>query len=519
MDCFRELIRHVETHVSEKEADNADMAPPKALIVDENGSDRDRYFDELFPAYDAIVQVRPRVDVEACRVAFLKQRMLDLLDGRWNSDVPSNFKKGWFWNVSALRSNEKSAAPAEMIVLVSYVVNMYEMPHWELCPRVADAWDNEPTWTSTRQLRSSRHGVRCRAKRTFDTLGEAVAFLDGLATHGPCPDAVTVTPPCSTPIPVALEEIACPILRRAAQAKFYFWPRHLPPYAETTVAAFEAANNMTFPGDLRWFLTRVSRELLPLHVIKLCRKAPGVQVQCRVLVKKISGSFWAEQKSRGDAFLMSEAMAEEVAAELSSMGAAAGGDSAGTVLTDAGRVCRFIDTDGIWKPRRIGHGKCYTFPEVLGFFSRDPRLTKKCDKILASVTREGLEVDMWEGWDSGLVVGPEHAEDPAQTDSDAAEDPDSRWGGPGRMLLSNFGCSCDVFLVTRGPLAGCVTYKYQVLTAERDVIFPNFTAFVAVVINGGYHWQHQHHEDGDNDEDGDGDEEDVSSTRACCGVL
>jgi hypothetical protein len=105
------------------------------------------------------------------------------------------------------------------------------------------------------------------------------------------------------------------------------------------------------------------------------------------------------------------------------------------------------------------------------------------------------------------------------------------------MLLSNFGCSCDVFLVTRGPLAGCVTYKYQVLTAERDVIFPNFTAFVAVVINGGYHWQHQHHEDGDNDEDGDedededgdgdedededgdGDEEDVSSTRACCGVL
>jgi hypothetical protein len=31
MDCFRELIRHVETHVPEKEADNADMAPPKAL--------------------------------------------------------------------------------------------------------------------------------------------------------------------------------------------------------------------------------------------------------------------------------------------------------------------------------------------------------------------------------------------------------------------------------------------------------------------------------------------------------
>ena len=154
---------------------------------------------------------------------------------------------------------------------------------WSLCT-------TRFVYTGSRtRVRSFRHGTGLTRQVTWTTFAALVAFLSAVHAEGPCSDPVMVVPPCvghdrhpgahphPDPVLCALEDA---VLNLSMLVPGVGWvPRRfvrtLPPYAPSTVAAFEAANDMAFPADLVWFLTHVSREVVPYAVVTLCDVEPG----------------------------------------------------------------------------------------------------------------------------------------------------------------------------------------------------------------------------------------------------
>lgn len=330
--------------------------------------------------------------------------------------------------------------------------------------------------SSMDHLWSFRHGVGLVRYRDWKTVAGLVAYLGRLCAEGPCQDPLHLVPPCG---PQPSRPVEDPVLRQlAGVVKWYRCaksaPRVLPPYALPTVAAFEAVNNMRFPADMVTFLTEVSRELIGGHVIRLCENAPDVRKD-----------------------------SPEVQEELAALGAGGTSSTAKEVVnlrrhggTDSGRVIRRLNPATVWTPS----SQVYTLYEALDLFEEYNtdfrRMAVRCNNIRTRVRETGVDVDMGPAWAAAVVRGDAEAEAEASADavrSDGFEDDvadDSNPVRPGVMWLANFGCQCDVELVVRGPYAGGVIYKYQVDTDETDVIFPSFTSFVAVVINGSG-WQEQ----------------------------
>jgi hypothetical protein len=137
-------------------------------------------------------------------------------------------------------------------------------------------------------LRSFRHGLGARRKRLFADTHSLGLFLDAIVEHGPCEDPPVLAPVCD-PRALCLEEDAAapapnPILHALAFGAGQ-GVRNLPPYAPTTLQAFEDLNNFKFPADLKWFLTHVSREVKPGFFVCLCRHAKGVSRRCKAVLE------------------------------------------------------------------------------------------------------------------------------------------------------------------------------------------------------------------------------------------
>ena len=343
------------------------------------------------------------------------------------------------------------------------------------------------------RLRSFRHHVGINKVLTWNSVPRLLAYLRTIAEVGPCEDPVHVAPPCQPQAPIDLtSDIQDPVLRRLAEAKSrdsthfgsepqVWFGRFLPPYAPSTVAAFEAANGMAFPEDLVWFLTHVSRELLPGHVIHLCE--PDVEVdavgdaddpECvNDLVEMLDGPMSSRKKIAREHFALQTR-----------------GD------TDSGRVLVRLNPDSSpWTPSPYFH----LFHEALDDMVADEDSAETygplCAHIREQVIAEGICVDV-----PGLRQARDNSASGGEDEDDEGEDEDAFWDEHDRhergvMWLANFGCSCDVKLVVGGPFAGAVTYMYQVRYKETRVVFPTFRSFVAVVINGGYEWTHTYHPD------------------------
>jgi hypothetical protein len=292
-------------------------------------------------------------------------------------------------------------------------------------------------------------------------VSDVAVYMQHVNDEGPCEEPVFKAPPCGAQPSVAPTEVADPVMRELAQK---LSPHELPPYAPSTVAAFEAANNMTFPADLKWFLTHVARSLQQNYdFVALCEPEEDLDEDTPEVMAEMIRLLPGNPRAT-----------TEVAMELVALRRNGG--------TDSNRVLRRIHPHAVWDTRKTSitpflktlrvMGKLSRNPEGLSSFSRD--LHDRCKAIGRRVEQLGIPVDMgplWAGRKEAQLVG----------DVDTVDDTDPYC--PGRMLLANFGCQCDVHLVVRGPFQGSITYMYQVNVREKRTVFPSFTSFVAIVCN------------------------------------
>ena len=271
-------------------------------------------------------------------------------------------------------------------------------------------------------------------------------------------------PPCAVPIRCSYAEIdsVSPVLADLSDATFPCrsrgdGARHkftLPPYAESTVAAFEALNNMRFAADLRFWLTRVSRELIPLHVILLCT-LDGLEAGevGRALVQQRCCHSFTEYYHE--------------AAILHKRGG-----------SDAGRHLRQEKhLDWVYMPQHA-LTKVWTFPawwaRLREQYAGQADMATLLDTISCDLDRQALDLHVdvanWYPW-TGAGVYMQR----------------------GLMYLEHIGCTSNARLVMRGPYAGHIEFLFSVGSVAETIILPSFTAFVALAINGGYNWHHRFH--------------------------
>jgi hypothetical protein len=311
------------------------------------------------------------------------------------------------------------------------------------------------TRTSTkRRPRSVRH----YSFTSCTSLAELLALLEDVAATGLCePDAVIVPAPAPwRPRGDAFATQPTPWFRQ----EYVEFPWRLPPYAEATCAAFEAANHVTLPPDLRWFLTHVSREISPGRVVKLVRKDAGLGI----VVKP--GRRGREQRSP----YVTEALS-----------------ILANDCTDAGRRLQVRHNPGkVWDPVKSSHW--VTLPEFYAETDADTDLSAEGRAVFerdrAQMEASGLEFGLGQAWEQ-VLAARQHA---PVDEVDAAAPEDAIEYGPWRcrdgcLRLANFGCTCDLDLVLDGPFAGCVLYEYQLLWYTSGmVVFPSFAAFVHMVL-------------------------------------
>jgi hypothetical protein len=318
--------------------------------------------------------------------------------------------------------------------------------------------------SSGKRVKSFAHKVGIASKVEWVDVADVVRYMQTIDVLGPCEDPVVEAPPCLAQPSVAADDVEDPVMRELVQR---LCPHVLPPYAPSTVAAFEHANSMEFPADLKWFLTHVSRSLRPSSVthdvISLCETEEDLHED--------SPEVFAEMVRLRPG---NPRVAAEVALEVVSL--RRHGD------TDSGRRLRRLHPLAVWDTRTTTIVPFLTTLRRMGKLPRHAAdrtpflqfLHERCKYIRHRVAERNIPVDMGPLWES-------RKEAPVLGYTETVDDTDPYC--PGRMVLANFGCQCDAHLVVRGPFRGCITYMYQVDVAERVTVFPSFTSFAAIVCN------------------------------------
>jgi hypothetical protein len=325
-------------------------------------------------------------------------------------------------------------------------------------------------------IQSFYHKLGTYPFRSWRTLAGLAAFMGSLAKDGPREDEKVAVPPCEPQAAVATSDIPCWVLKELAEQNGPGLLLSLPPYAESTVAAFERLNGMRFPEDLRWYMIHVSRELQPGHIVHLCEPVLplGDEADGEGEGQDLVMMSWANTHDDPRLKSYDRYSREEIAMEALSLFRCGG--------SDTGRTLIRLNPVYAWDPRT---GYAMSVSQAMSYMDEEVVQVawRRTSARLQKLRRRGLQVDvepLWDCWPEVVQVPPVH--NPHVPDEDSSVQDDRNLYQPGTMLLSNFGCSCDLELILRGPFAGMVRYMFQVETREARTIFPSFTAFVAIVL-------------------------------------
>jgi hypothetical protein len=265
---------------------------------------------------------------------------------------------------------------------------------------------------------------------------------------------------------------------------------------------------MTFAADLRWFLTTVSREIVPGTVVALC-------------VHDVANYFFSEEAfhARTDDDPDVQSLIQNELKDLGYFEAGAVARETVALLrhggTDAGRAVRRINPDLVWDPV---HTRVRPVPEAISMAvtasaaaaaaasqgagsDLDPPDTDSDadsstdDSLYREDVREdrarvlrriledsSLQLDMkplWPEWPDWEMRTPNPS-------SSRIDDTEVNYDFGAGLMTTNERCGYldGLYFVPRGPYAGCVLANLGLwfCGTKRRVIFPNFRTYLKFVV-------------------------------------